>query len=353
MASNNHCRSGWFTGLLGVVMTFSQIQGSAQSAVSEVPRGVFSLEKAGVPTDPRVLADPAVDGISIRERWRDLEKSKGAYDWSFLDAEIARAEKAGKAVLVRIVSEGLSTPEWVYNEGVQTFGYQDKNPYHAQKVGKFALFWDKTYLSEKKAMIEAAGAHLSGNQAVRVVAAICASARTDDWSVPHSPADIEHWRAVGYASGKMIDVCKQIIDVTMQSFPRQCVTLAAGRNGRLDPDPDYVVRHAVQYARSRYPGRFIVQKNSLSAVSPLPGQGDFFQILWENRPDIAGQMLWFSYGDPRCRNNGGHAPCDPEATLRHAIDIGLRYGMKYIEIYQGDVINLPEVIRYAHTSLTK
>jgi Beta-galactosidase len=347
------CGKAWRTGWLCVVMAYNLLQAGQAQTAREIPRGVFSLEKEGVPTNPRVLADPAVDGISIRQRWRELEKSKGAYDWSFLDAEVARAEKAGKAVLIRILSEGQSTPEWVYDEGVQTFAFQDENPYHTEKGGKFAIFWDKTFLSEKKAMIEAAGAHLAGNQAVRIVATICASARSDDWLVPHNPADIGHWQAEGYTSGKMVDVCKQIIDVTMQSFPRQCVTLAAGRNGTLDPDPDYVVRHAVEYARSRYPGRFIVQKNSLSAVSPLPGQGDFFQILWDSRPDIAGQMLWSSYDDPNCRNNGGRHPCDPEVTLRQAIDIGLRYGMKYIEVYQRDVINLPEVIRYAHNSLTK
>lgn len=104
---------------------------------------------------------------------------------------------------------------------------------------------------------------------------------------------------------------------------------------------------------SRYPGKLIVQKNSLSAITPLPGQGDFFKVLWDNRPDIAGQMLWFSFGDPNCRNNGGHMPCDPEVTLRKSIDIGLRYGMRYIEIYQRDVMNLPDVIHYAHDAMTK
>jgi Beta-galactosidase len=352
MASNNHCRSGWFTGLLGVAMAFGPGEMSAQNA-REIPRGVFSLEKAGEPAAPSVLADPSVDGVSIRQRWRDLERSKGVYDWTFLDSEVARAEQAGKKVLLRILSEGVSTPPWVFNEGVQVFQFESQNPYLPRKREKFAIFWDPIYLAEKKAMIEAAGKHLAGNPAVCVVAAICASARTGDWLIPHAPADIEHWDAVGYTSERMIDLCKQTIDVTMESFPRQCVTLAVGRDGKLDPDPDYVARHAVQYGQRHYPGRLIVQANSLSAVSPLPGPDNHFRILWESRPNIAGQMLWYSYRDPRCRNNGGQAPCDPEATLRQAIDIGLRYGMKYIEIYQRDVINLPEVVRYAHTSLTK
>lgn len=319
-----------------------------------IPRGVFSLAGVGEPADPAILADPMVDGISVRQAWRELERSPGVYDWRFLDSEAARAAKAGKAVLLRVLSEGPGSPAWAF-DGVQTFEFQNQNRYHAGKSGTIAVYWDRKYLARKKAMIQALGAHLSGNPAVRVVAAICASSHSGDWAVPHSPPDIANWHAIGYSPEKLIDACKQVIDVTMQSFPEQCVTLAVGRNGRLDPDPNYVARAAVQYARSHYPGRFITQKNSLSATTPPPGSPNLkhFQVLWENRPDVAGQMLWFSYGDPTCRNNGGRVPSDPEQTLRRAIDIGLAYEMKYIEIYQQDVLHLPEAIRYAHESLVK
>ena len=50
-------------------------------------------------------------------------------------------------------------------------------------------------------------------------------------------------------------------------------------------------------------------------------------------------MLWFSYGDTTYRNNGG-TPCDPATSLRRAIDIGVSYGMKYIETYQTDAQRL-------------
>jgi hypothetical protein len=340
--------------VLSLAVTLFLENAFGQSA-PKIPRGVFSLEKAGDPADPAVLSNVAVDGISIRQKWQELEKSKGIYEWTFLDSEIARAAKANKVVLVRILSEGPSTPGWVFDEGVQTFTYEDKNPYHTQKEGKFAIFWDKTYLSEKKTMIEAVGKHLAGNPTVQIVAAICASSHSGDWHLPHSPPDIEHWQAVGYTSERLLDVCKEIIDVTMQSFPRQAVVLAVGSNGKLDPNPDYVSRLAVQYGRTQYPGRLIAERNSLSAVSPppVPGAMKHFKVLWDNRPDIAAQMLWFSYGDPTCRNNGGQKPCDPEVTLRKAVDIGVGYGMKFIEIYEQDVVNLPAVIRYAHDALTK
>ena len=318
-----------------------------------IPRGVFSLGRVNQPADASVLTNPLVDGISIRQAWRELEKSPGAYSWSFLDSEVSRATRAGKLVLLRVLSEGPATPKWAL-DGVQTFRYEDRNRFHAQHSGVIAVYWDKTYLARKRAMIQAVGAHFSASPAVRVVAAICASSHSGDWAVPHSRLDIANWYAIGYSPERMIDVCKQIVDVTMESFPRQCVTLAVGRNGRLDPDPNYVARAVVQYARSHYPGRFIAQKNSLAAITPPPGSSDLkhFEMLGESGPDVAGQMLWYSYGDPACRNNGG-APGDPEATLRRAVDVGLAYRMKYIEIYEQVVLHLPAVVRYAHDALAK
>jgi hypothetical protein len=354
----------WWAGLLTLFFFGSILaprKGMAQELtrgqLGSIPRGVFCLEPAGQPTDERVLSNPFVDGISIRQRWSDLEKSKGVYDWSFFDSETARAEKAGKTLLVRILTEGPNTPQWVYDRGVQTFAFQDTNPYHGGEgrgSGKFAVFWDRTYLAEKKAMIAAAGRHLSGNAVVKIVWAVLISSRSGDWHVPHTPADIEHWHAIGYAPEKLVDVCKQIIDTTVQSFPNQYVAMAVGPNGKLDARPNLVAGQVAQYARSTYPERVVFQRNSLSAVTPPPGsRRRQFGNLLEYRGYIAGQMLWFTYGDPTCRNNGGQRPCDPDATLRRAIDTGVSYGMRYLEIYRQDVINLPSEIQYAHEVLTR
>jgi hypothetical protein len=343
--------------LASIVLSFrGMAQEQARGQLPAIPRGVFCLEAAGQPADQQVLNDPYVDGMSIRQRWTDFEKSKGVFDWSFFDSEIAKAEKAGKPVLVRILTEGPSTPQWVYDEGVQTFAYQDTNPYHegGGGTGRFALYWDKTYLAEKKAMIAAAGRHLSSSPAVKIIWAVLISSRSGDWHVPHSPADIEHWHAVGYSPEKLVDVCRQIIDTTVQSFPNQYVAMAVGPNGLLDSRPNLVGGQVVQYARSTYSDRAVFQRNSLSAVTPLPSarRRQFEELL--NGPGyVAGQMLWFTYGDPTCRNNGRQRPCDPEATLRKAIDIAVSYRMRYVEIYRKDVVSLPSVIRYAHEVLTR
>jgi hypothetical protein len=91
-------------------------------------------------------------------------------------------------------------------------------------------------------------------------------------------------------------------------------------NGRLDGNPDYLLRLVVQYGRTRFPSRQIAERKSLYAVSPPaePGEMERFEVLWDNRPDIAAQMLWFTYGDPTCRIMGDkcHATSTPCSESR-------------------------------------
>jgi histidinol-phosphate phosphatase family protein len=100
------------------------------------------------------------------------------------------------------------------------------------------VFWDPTFLAKKKAMIAALGAHFTSNTAIKIVCVSFANANSEDWSVPHTPADVSAWEALGYTSDKVLDAGKQIIDAAMAAFPNQYLTLAVGGNGNLDPDVD-------------------------------------------------------------------------------------------------------------------
>ncbi len=335
----------WAAGLIALAL----------SAQAEVPRGVFSLSGAGGACKESILSNPNVDGISIRQDWKDLQPSEGVYNWTFLDSEVARISAAGKMILLRINTQS-SKPAWVTNAvtaaGGSFFAF-DKDGV----TTRIPVFWDPTFLAKKKAMIAALGAHLAGKSAIKVVWASFANASSEDWSVPHESADVANWFAVGYTSEKMIDAGKQIIDATMTAFPNQLVTIAvganghAGKTGNLDPDSDYVARNAVLAARQTWPGRLIVQKNSLATYNPpAPGTGTYYQLLWDSRPDIGAQMLDNCYDDSTYRVNRGVAG-DPATILHQSVNTGAGYEVKFIEIYQLDVLNLPSEIIYAHNVL--
>ena len=329
--------------LASVFLTFS---GAAHAAV---PKGVFSLSPAGVTARESVLDNPNVDGISLRQDWSDLEPTEGSYNWSFLDSEVARAGAAGKPVLLRINTQAAK-PAWVtaaVSQAGGSFFTFDQDGVQTT----IPVFWDPTFLAKKKAMIAAVGAHFTSNSAIKIVCVSFANANSEDWSVPHTSSDISAWEALGYTSEKMLEAGQQIIDSAMAAFPNQYLTLAVGGNGNLDPDVNYVARNTVLSARASWPGRLIVQKNSLATYNPpAPGTGTVYQLLWDSRPDIGGQMLFNCFSDTSYRMNNGVAG-DPANILHESVNDGFAYGMNYIEIYQVDVLNLSAEIAYAHQVL--
>ena len=319
-----------------------------------IRRGVFSLTPAKAPVSAGVLASPLVTGVTIRSPWATVEATAGVRDWSYVDAELARAAAAGKQVALRITSGGRNTPAWVMTPDVQTFAFLDGNPYSPTygTMIEIPVFWDPVFLERKKQLIAAAGQRFASHPNLILVSASCANALSDDWTVPHDTPEVEAWRAVGYTSAKLIDACAEIIDATMAAFPNQFVLMAIARNGDLDPDRDYVARNVASYGRSVYPGRFFVQRNSLAASTPDPTvttRLGAWQPLLDSRPDVGGQMLWAVTDDSTCRMSGQITPCDPATTLQRAVQIGASYGMQYQEIYEQDLVNpaLADVIRFA------
>jgi Beta-galactosidase len=338
-----------------MALSFSLLLFVLNARAAELPSGVFSLTPPSKAVNSAVLTNPLVSGVSIRGKWQDVEQSEGVYNWSYFDTQIARVGNAGKKILLRITSGGENTPQWVFNAGVQTFSFVDINRYsstYGQTV-TIPVFWDSVFLQKKKKFITAMGQHFAANPHMVLVAVSCANATTDDWNVPSQKTDVQNWQAIGYTADKLVNACKKIIDATMTAFPSQVVLLSVNRSANhLDPDPDYVPRNVVEYAKATYPSRVIVQKNSLSANTPDPSLISVlggWQIIYDNQPDVAGQMLWYVTNDSSCRMNSGVKPCDPVTMLQGAVRIGAEYGMSYQEIYQQDILNpdLEGVISYA------
>lgn len=330
---------------------------TAHGGLPETPRGVFSLSPSGKTASQAVLDNPNVMGIAIRYDWASLEPVEGQFDFTFLDSEVARAAAAGKKVMLRIMTQG-GKPAWVtkavQDKGGKFFTFDDDGV-----PTSIPVFWDGTFLSKKKNMINALGARFANNPAVVVVNCSFANAKTEDWSVPHMAEDIENWFAVGYTTAKMLSAGKQIIDTTMIAFPNQVVAMAiagnghAGATGNLDPTADYVAENAIATARLSWPIRtFAPQINSLSTFNPSAPStdGTIWNLLWNSRPDVGAQMLYWCFDEDTYRVNGGKRGA-PAAVLTKCIDAAVSYQLKYVEIYQTDVINLPSVIAYAKQKL--
>jgi len=328
----------------------------AQATGPPIPKGIVSMGASDV-----ILNDSRIVGVDIGDQWPDIEPTEGAYDWSSIDSQLAQAEAHGKKVVLGIVSGGIQIPDWLLADypDIQTFSFIDPNPYHSTYGQELTIpvFWDPIFLAKKIALIQAAGAHYAAHSSVVVVACSFANATTGDWNVPTSPEDIPNWLAAGYTTELMVNAGETIIDATMAAFPNQNVTMAIGRGaGDLDPTPNYLSETVVDYATTTY-GRFITTKFSLAATAPDPAVDTSslsnWQVLFNQCPNVAGQMLWNVSGDNTYRMNGG-VPGNPQTILLNAVTIGAHYGMQYQEIYVVDLEDptLSSVIDAANTLLT-
>ncbi len=346
----------WFAGsacIFGLILS----SGLVDLAEAQVPRGVFSLGGAGGAAPAPVLANPDVLGLSVRQDWAELEPAEGDFNFTFLEAELQAAADAGKIVLLRINTQAHK-PAWVtqaVTDAGGTFYTFDDNGTSTT----IPVFWDPTYLAKKKNMIAAVGSHFADHSALKIVSTSFANAASEDWNVPHTTPEVSEWFAVGYTTEKMQDAGQQIIDAAMTALPNQFVTLSIGGNGHsknnpnLEPTATYLAQSVVARARTTWPGRLLVQVNSLSTINPAaPGPDDsVWNLLWMSQPDVAAQMVWNCSADASYRVNGG-VPGDPAEILSHAVDSGISYGVDYVEIYEVDVRNLTDAISYAHNALT-
>jgi len=328
-----------------------------------LPKGVFSLGKPGAPASSTVLSNPNVDGISVRQSWSAINPSDGTFNWSFFDSEISRAAAAGKKVILRILDGGANIPSFVLAGATTKYTYTFGVGPTAGTVITIPVYWDSYFLQKKKALIDAFGARYAKNPAVVVACVGIANSHDADWHVPHDttvdPAvgisQVQEWKNKGYTTQKLIDSCDTIIDEMMTVFPGKCVYIAINPvSSLLDPSDNYSAQTVISNERAKWGNRLIVGKNNLCVPPKMPAApppaNSSYAVWYNAAPTVAAQMLWYCYGDSTYRNNDGVA-VDPATCLQNAIDAGIGYGVKYIEIYQTDVINLPSTISYAHTKL--
>jgi hypothetical protein len=170
----------------------------------------------------------------------------------------------------------------------------------------------------------------------------------------------------------------------MAAFPNQYIATAVGGNGGQldktaagDNDPStYLAKTVDDMAQALYPTRFIVQRNAVSATTPMKDDSDdtTWTLLAERTDNgylTAGQALWNCWNDTTYRMNGGDNACnhddplclppcdpgsscysDPEAILDRSTDHLLTYAPSYYEIYQPDAANLTDSVTRIHDLLS-
>jgi hypothetical protein len=334
------------------------------------PSGVFALIKAGAPTGSSILNNPDVDGISLRIGWSSVNPSEDKYDWSYFDAELAKVNKAGKKALIRVSDGGKSIPDWVAMAckaaGEPSLTFYEKAVQGGAIVTE-PVFWAPTLLAKKAKLMAAFGTRYNADPTVAIVTCQFAGARNDDWNVPNGTTvdgiaptgstETSRWLAAGWTTAKMVNAGNQVVANAMAAFPNKPIGMAIGRTStKLTPEgQDYIATTVIKTGRSKFGDRMFATHNNISEKAPVPPPPprSYWRTIYDLRPSVGGQMLWFSRGDSTCRNAANGAPCDEATVLTHSVQRAHDYGWHYLEIYNADIVGLPSVIHYAHGLLAQ
>lgn len=273
-----------------------------------------------------VLKNPYVEGVLLSVRWRNIEPSRGKYNWDALDSRINVIAKAGKSVVLNVMTCGVSVPDWIINDPeVETFEFVDLMKYHPTygKVFKVPLYWDEKYLSEKQKFINKLGERYANNPAVGGVMVSFVGTFTNDWYIPRDRYEKGDCLAEqelldkGYSTDRMFEVGKRTIDIWANAFPKQALKLPIGKSiAEGNNTITTLAEKVLDYAYSKYPDRFYAQINALSTIIPKANSSKvqnatpdsifyLLKLLSQHPRHIGFQMISSVTKDPERVDNAG------------------------------------------------
>ena len=309
--------------------------------------------------DLRSVSNPFISGVALQIHWSDIEPVQGKPDWTKLDALFTAAESSKKWVQLFIFA-GFFAPAWAL-EGVKTDTFTiPYGPYEGQ-VQKLPMPWDRVYLSRWFAFLKQLSDRYGKSPTFKIVAADGPTSLSDEYNLPHTPAELRQWQSDSYTPSKYLGAWEEVFRVYAADFPNQYVSLSVGNGltindqGKLDPRERLRTKQAVvDQAIGVLGRRFALQLNDVRAGpgdrTPNSEVEDRFVIGYIGRIITGFQMK------TAAEHNSGNmgAEGDPPLALRKSISVAMEPNtagqhVNYLQIYEQDVLadEMQPVLQYA------
>lgn len=269
----------------------------------EEPRGYFALTTRTLSATQKaeLVSNPAIAGMTSYVTWNDIEPTKGQFDWSRIDSDIAIAAAAGKKITIGVFTGRNAIPPWAAGDGVRLWTNSAGTTLVHPADRRFVDLW-----RERAAFL---GARYDDSPTV-VQVTICGAVGTlCGPRYPQVPSDL--------AYADLVRNWSDIIDAYVGAFPRTYLNLEVhltdGYGAQLPIDLFATI------APNTAIGPFA---EFLSDIQPSPTAptGIAFQSIKASRSFCAFQMV--------------SALAD---RVDRAILLGQSYGCRYSEIYASDV----------------
>ena len=202
--------------------------------------------------------------------WDEVEPEPGVYNWSALDAEIAKARDLGKRIWIELHTTEGHVPQWALNAGVQLVGSRGGTP----------VPWNTTYQRLLRRAIHAMAERYDNDPTVDAIN-IMAGGCYGEMVICAPDFDRAVWEAAGYTDELFAESVKQIIDIyledqhtwddgsTSHGFVNTPVVLQVGAG--LYSHTRVVIDPVIAYAMPKYGMRIWLKYN---------GWGGGFDMGW-------------------------------------------------------------------------
>lgn len=278
------------------------------------PQGVYALTTR-TQTDAEkaaLVALPFVDGMTAFVGWSEFEPTRGVYDFSRLDADIAIARAAGKRISIGVLNGKDAVPTWVNAAGIQTWVNSQGDTLIYPTDPTFTVVWTEA--------IRALGERYDNDPTVVQIGMCGTTATRCGPRYPELPA--------GITLDQLVTAWTPIVAAYLQAFPNTYlhIELNTSTNGFGTQLPETLFN---QVPSGVAIGPFI---ESLSETNPLPTSpiGLAYPRVTQRFPWCAFQMVG-PLGD----------------NIDDAIALGRSYGCNYFEIYKSDLENQGALITAA------
>jgi len=261
-----------------------------------------------------VASLPAVvNGVSWVFRWRDVEPTKGVFDWSAVDAAINASAGSGRKTMLRI-DAGAYSPSWVPNQLTFSFKPSGKQPYMKVTMPRT---WDPTYIADWTAFIKVYGARYDNDSRVTRI-----QMTGGGWLGEMGLPQWSGWIKAGYSDSLMEKAWEQFISAYRTAFPKHPSALDFAEPLSVYYHSD-ITPTVIAYAAT-YGASVNFQENGLEGSTSESGTV-FKTILHYSATTKVGWQLW-----------AGNLPV---SELTQAFKIAHDSHASYLEVYLNNCTN--------------
>lgn len=197
------------------------------------------------------------DGLALRITWSALEPQNNKFNWTFLDQQMARADRMGKPVQFILLAGLQDAPSWLPSAGAKVFN---------SSSGMIPVSWDAGVQLQYKELIKSMQQHLAATGTLdRLTHIYTPGAQSAEW---HFKNISGFYQQAGYSDANMVAGQVGYAKTLARYFPsaRVVATIA-------DHNYAWTATAIAQLKSTIGKGQMSFQINNASAKLPLDYPG--------------------------------------------------------------------------------